>query len=291
MASKFKGAIPGGIWIVSLYQDDGSTDVSFPLNGTTYPNITFSDTDYNEPYLDAFDKAGLKVWLQVEPGAADVDALIQLVLQRYRHHSSVIGFGIDVEWFNAKTSPDGQKVSDTQAKEWEQHVKAVNPSYTLFLKHWKGEWMPPTYRGSILFVDDSQAFPSVKEMTSEFSDWANLFAFQFGYEPDSSWWREYPDPAKTIGEAILSTATNTKGLFWVDFTVTQVFPLIVTTGMGTTSAGMYSYSTQTTPEASLSKNFPWIVPEVTVVVLVLAAILLAVKMRLLKRKTKPFDCF
>lgn len=241
MAGKFNGTIPGGVWIVSLYQDNGGTEVSFPSNGTTYPHIEFSETDYNEAYLAAFDKAGLRIWLQVEPGAADVNTLIQLVLQRYRHHASVAGFGIDVEWYNSNTSPSGLKITDNEAQEWEQHVKAVDSSYRLFLKHWEKEWMPPTYRGSILFVDDSQGFPSLTEVTTQFGDWARFFApnmagFQFGYEADASWWRQYSDPAKTIGDAILSKASNIEGLFWVDFTITQVFPLLAATTYASVSA-------------------------------------------------------
>ncbi len=247
MAGKFNGAIPGGVWIVSLYQDNGSTEVSFPSNGTRYPYVEFSATDYNEAYLTAFDKAGLRIWLQVEPGAADVNTLIQLVLQRYSHHASVIGFGVDAEWYNANTSPNERKITDNEAQEWEQHVKAVDPRYGLFLKHWEKEWMPATYRGSILFVDDSQGFLSLTEMTAEFSDWARFFApnmvgFQFGYEADAPWWRQYSDPAKTIGDAILSKASNIGGLFWVDFTITQVFPLLV----ATTYASVSTISNATT---------------------------------------------
>jgi hypothetical protein len=90
--------------------------------------------------------------------------------------------------------------------------------------------MPPLYRGSILFIDDSQQFSSLNEMVNEFSDWGSWFspnsvAFQFGYQPDSSWWHQYKDPAKTIGDAILATIPNTEGLFWVDFTITQIFSI------------------------------------------------------------------
>ena len=39
-------------------------------------------------------RAGVQVWLQVEPADADVPPLIDLVLERYAAHPSVIGFGI-----------------------------------------------------------------------------------------------------------------------------------------------------------------------------------------------------
>ncbi len=69
-------------------------------------------------------------------------------------------------------------------------------------------------------------------MINGFSYWGSKFspnqvAFQIGYETDSNWWRQYRDPAEAIGNAILTSITNTKGVFWVDFTITQIFPLLV----------------------------------------------------------------
>jgi hypothetical protein len=90
--------------------------------------------------------------------------------------------------------------------------------------------MPPSYRGDIFFIDDSQQFPSIDEMVTEFSAWGAEFApnpvgFQFGYESDRAWWSQYPDPAKTVGNAILANVANAKGLFWVDFAIATVFPV------------------------------------------------------------------
>jgi hypothetical protein len=89
--------------------------------------------------------------------------------------------------------------------------------------------MPPTFRGNILFVDDSQQFTSLTQMVNEFRAWGSKFspnavAFQFGYKIDTTWWKQYPDPALTIGSALRSAIANMSGLFWVDFTVSTVFP-------------------------------------------------------------------
>jgi len=78
-------------------------------------------------------------------------------------------------------------------------------------------------------VDDSQMFPSLAKMVAEFAKWGRYFApapvaFQFGYPDDKKWWGSFDDPPRTIGEAILSAVPNTAGLYWVDFTVLQVFP-------------------------------------------------------------------
>ncbi|MFH0733303.1 MAG: T9SS type A sorting domain-containing protein [bacterium] len=230
ISGKFTGAAPASIWIVSLYIDNGQTQLNFPNPGGSYPYISFINSDQNEVYLNRFDQEGIKVWLQVEPGAASIDTLIHIVLNKYKHHSCVVGFGVDVEWFNAQSSSGGRKVTNAEAERWEQKVKSFNPNYTLFLKHYGQAWMPPTYRGDILFVDDSQQFSSLNSMINEFTLWGNKFkpnkvAFQFGYSIDKPWWSVLNDPIKTIGNSLFTGITNCYGVFWVDFTIEVVFPL------------------------------------------------------------------
>ncbi|MBI4648445.1 MAG: T9SS type A sorting domain-containing protein [Bacteroidia bacterium] len=146
------------------------------------------------------------------------------------NHPCVKGFGIDVEWLNAQDYSEGQHVTDSMAQHWEQSVKSINSDYTLFLKHYSKNWMPSVYRGEILFVDDSQDFPSLNSMVSEFFDWGTFFssnkvAFQYGYPIDDPWWSQYADPMLTIGNALKGDIENCYGLFWVDFTICDVFPV------------------------------------------------------------------
>jgi hypothetical protein len=234
MASKFANTQPAGIWIVSLYQSNGDTRLNFPLFGNPPPYILFTLEEQNEAYLNHFDQVGLKVWLQVEPGGASVDTLIHIILNRYKHHSSVIGFGLDVEWYKTHQFTGGKKLDDNEAERWEAKVKAIDPEYTLFLKHYSKSWMPPSYRGEIIFVDDSQDFTFWSNpflaMISEFSDWGakfspNKVAFQYGYPNDRIWWSTLTDPPREIGNALINNITNCYGLFWVDFTITEVFPV------------------------------------------------------------------
>ncbi len=233
MAAKFDSTAPGGIWIVSLYQSGGVTRLNFPLMGN-YPYITDISEEQNEDYLNYFDAHGTNIWLQVEPGAASVDTLIYLVLNRYKHHPCVVGFGVDVEWYLTNQYSGGKKVSDEEAKRWEAKVKKVNPDYTLFLKHYSASWMPPTYRGDIIFVDDSQNYTGYSRpldaIVNEFYDWGQRFApakvaFQYGYPNDQSWWQNLSDPPGDIGRRLIEVIPNCYGLFWVDFTVTEVFPI------------------------------------------------------------------
>lgn len=227
MAGRFPGSVPGAVWIVGRLKGQGC-ELSFP-GPSTDPLIQFTRDDMNEAALDLFDAAGFEVWLQVEPGNAPVEPLIDLVLDRYGNHPSVIGFGIDVEWYRSVDEPDGQAVTDAEARAWLQAVRAHKPAYRLFLKHWLIEKMPPTAREGLTFIDDSQILPSLDAMVAEFAQWARAFApapvgFQIGYDSDRPWWEKLEDPPAEIGRRILAAAPNTTGLYWVDFSVLDVFP-------------------------------------------------------------------
>jgi hypothetical protein len=132
--------------------------------GTRISTFTSSPKDHNEEALTLFDQVGLQVWLQVEPGDASMKELIHIMLNRYGHHPSVMGVGVDVEWFHSDGTPEGRAVTDEEAAAWVTAVRSHNPQYRLFLKHWEQQMMPPTYRDGMLFVDDSQQFESLDEL-------------------------------------------------------------------------------------------------------------------------------
>jgi len=227
MAARFDGAVPETIWIVSRLHGDG-TELNFPAQPAS-PLITAAQDDHNQAALELFDRHGFRVWLQVEPGHAPVEELIHLVLERYGSHPSVVGFGIDVEWYQSTARPEGKPVTDAEAAAWLAAIRSHDPSYRLFLKHWEATKLPPTLRDGLLFIDDSQILPSLDAMVAEFAEWGRSFApapvaFQFGYPSDRPWWRQLADPPRDIGQAILAAVPNAAGLYWVDFTVLDVFP-------------------------------------------------------------------
>lgn len=232
MAAKTPRAKPCLIWIVGLYWRDGEMGVSFPKPDSArgdFPFVHFINVDLNETYLSEFDRRGIDVWLEVEPGNANVETLIDLVLSRYGHHRCVVGFGVDVEWFRRGDRKDGRPVTDAEARDWDRRVKSFNPRFRLFLKHYMPNRMPPTVRGDLLFLDDSQGFQSLRAMTHEFRLWGRKFypaevGYQFGYPSDEAWWSRYSDPARTITAELRDYVPNARWFFWVDFTVLDVFP-------------------------------------------------------------------
>jgi hypothetical protein len=227
MAGKFPEAKPQAIWIVGSLEGQG-TRLSFP-GSSTDPYIRFSGRDENEETLALFDQAGLTVWLQVEPGEASMEALIHLVLDRYGHHPCLAGVGLDVEWYHSYQEPSGQAVTDAEAAAWVEAARSHGAQYRLFLKHWLVEMMPPAQRDGLFFIDDSQQFESLDQMAAEFEQWGQAFApapvgFQFGYPDDRKWWEHLADPPGEIGLRLLNAIPNLQGLYWVDFTVLEVFP-------------------------------------------------------------------
>lgn len=200
-----------------------------PDPGQTWTNVVFDSVDLFEPVFTSFDQNGIKVWLQVEPASCDVSMLIDLVMLRYKHHPSVIGFGVDVEWYRKDISRTGKPVTDEEAQVWIRKTQFYNASYQIFLKHWLVEKMPPKYRTGVVFIDDSQGHGSLNAMVTEFSAWGQAFApapvgFQYGYQSDKSWWGSLVDPPKTIGNALLAQIPNTRDLVWVDFTAYDIWP-------------------------------------------------------------------
>jgi len=66
-------------------------------------------------------------------------------------------------------------------------------------------------------------------MVKDFKNWGEEFThstvgFQFGYKADKPWWRELSNPPREIGQALVKNIPNTTDLFWVDFTMDQIWP-------------------------------------------------------------------
>jgi hypothetical protein len=202
----------------------------FPQPATgIYPGVRFDTADEFGPAFTAFDTAGIKVWLQVESSGCDMSMLIDLVFKQYGNHSSVIGFGVDDEWYLNKQYRYGKPITDDEANAWVTQVQAKNANYKVFLKHWLTAQMPPSARTGLVFIDDSQGFRSMSAMMTEFEAWGSYFnpapvGFQYGYASDRAWWSKLVNPPLAIGNGILSRVPNTRDLIWVDFTAQEIWP-------------------------------------------------------------------
>ncbi|OUM60810.1 carbohydrate-binding module family 18 protein [Piromyces sp. E2] len=222
----FKSSKPTVIVIVSENSKNVICRFGFPkpkgVSETEY--LQFSSEDRFEAILSVFDKEGVNVWLQVEPGNNDLVTLAKIVFNQYGHHSCVQGFGIDLEWWYRYDTGKGKPLDDIDARKIVEYVTNINSKYTVFAKHWKPVFMPPNYRENMVFIDDSKNITSLNKMTKEFSEWAREFhdnpvMYQIGYEDDYKLWKKDPIQfAKTILEET-SKYNDRVGIIWVDFTM------------------------------------------------------------------------
>ena len=235
MGGYFPGSTPVGIWSVGRLHG-ASTGISLefprPNDGVDYgPLFNFADADKHEPFLSYFDANGIKVFLQIEPGFADVGKSIDLVLKQYKQHQCVLGWGIDVEWFqNAKTGSTNAIATDDLVKAWDARVKSHNPKYRIFVKHFRTADLPRTYRGDVVFVNDSQQFSDLDSFLKEYREFADFFypntvVYQVGYRADKKWWGALDTPIpKTLGEKLAAQTRQECGIVWVDFSLRDVLP-------------------------------------------------------------------
>lgn len=250
MQDWYPSAKPTMVWIVGSLHEMGCNlefmpegDVDTKALEEEY--IYFSEPDRenhlsHEEYFNYFDENGIQVYLQVEPGFADVETLLDLIMEQYGHHPCVAGIGVDVEWYHGVTEDSGLPVSDALAEKWDHHIKEYNPEYRLFLKHYNIRYLPPSYRSDILFVNDSQGFGSpigdtlgiydenlddVIGFMGEFKRFADAFPdndvlYQIGYASDESWFYTMEDPvALSLGQRLAEVTGQNCGIIWVDFTI------------------------------------------------------------------------
>ena len=240
MESCYEGSTGAYVLIVGTVSSKGwKCKLDFPLSKSIDNVSGTSGTDKYESYLTAMDNAGYSVWLQVEPGDADLVELATEVMNHYKNHSCVKGFGIDVEWHQPEgTDGHGTALSNETVSAVLAAVQDINEDYTVFVKHWDTDYLPSKADG-LIFVNDSQGFKAkegktaLERMCKDFSDWAKHYdpcpvMFQIGYKADRSIWNEFDNPAKEFGEAILEACTtdNDIGIIWVDFTLADVIDKI-----------------------------------------------------------------
>lgn len=231
MVDYYPKTIPSGLWIVGESDLNGRCNLKFPVD-TEGKIFSHTFTDLVEDHLAYFDDAGVKVFLQVEPNKADINRLIDIVMNKYKHHKCVIGFGVDVEFWGTedyKHSNSTDTVPDQTALTWEKTLRDHKDSYRLFLKHWDEELMPQNNKGDIIFIDDAQNYSSVGSILSDYLRFAaalypNPVYFQIGYPKDKIWWGAYTYPVMEIGHQILDRLPDDQesGIFWVDFTLKDV---------------------------------------------------------------------
>ena len=252
IAKKFgENTIPSAVWIIGGIitmhnldydvcphtNDSAFCRLEFPENPESPTNdpmyIRFSDTDKHTPYLEKFDKEGIKVYLQVEPGRAKMEELIRLCLDKYGHHPSVAGFGVDVEWYpsNGETNGPGEKIhtplTPSHLKDLDSLVKLYNKDFKVMAKHFNANYVGGKSVGDVIYINSSQWYDNLNELAVNFANWADRFypnevGYQLCYPDDYGWWKNLNDPIKDISKAIFNKMKNKDqkiNIYCVDFSI------------------------------------------------------------------------
>jgi len=260
--------------------------VSFGMAGTGRPT--------HLEFLDAFDKNGVGVYLQVENGYADMITLMDMYKEIFEidKHPSVKGFAVDVEWYFGFYDDTGIPVPNALAQQWNEHLyKTWGPGYQLLLKHYNINAMPYTYRGGevgksekIIFCTDSQGSgSSIDGITTGFHNWAAQFPNnqvnrQTGYAVDRNWFWGLEEPTvrtlairladiakaspdQEISVTITQALFNDPAVFWMGTDAQAATALNTTMNMlntATTVSGhpgyRYSRGTATPTDAIFVNN-------------------------------------
>jgi hypothetical protein len=253
MQAKFPGSSPGGIYGIGHVETNGRTYMPFHAP-TGYSGIAYVDFqtneiigdghDYTDEDLTAFDNASMKILLQVEPGSANVSELATMILNKYKSHKSVVGFSVDLEWYEDNVCPGGCVLTTAVLNEWVSTVKSIDSNYVISVKHFDPSKISGTVPG-VIYNTDTCCFATFDEAIKDYVTWYNRFPnnpliYQIGYNlkessgkscvncGDTKWWSLLNDPPIDIVNAIKSHAPNANiwAVCWVDFSVHKLFPVI-----------------------------------------------------------------
>ena len=98
------------------------------------------------------------------------------------------------------------------------------------IKHFEESKLPTGIPTDILVIDDDEQNGNLNTLVSEHVAMENQYpdnpyGAQIGYPSDNNIWGGMSDPAKQVGFAIQTAIGRPISVFWVDFSITKVFPL------------------------------------------------------------------
>lgn len=203
-AKKFGGENAVVDLVVGQANVKGQCWLFFPVSESKVSDskyiISSSQTDLPGLYLQAADEADVKVILNLQPQKANVSELIDIVLDRYSHHASVVGINIDMEW---KKTGRAYYVSNEERDEWLRRVKSYDESYKLFLTYFLDYTYFPDDTDDLIVVYDGQG-GSQKNILRQYKELASHFraaGISTGYSSST--------PPAATDEEILEVAPNT----------------------------------------------------------------------------------
>jgi hypothetical protein len=192
--------------VVAQAHGNGLSNLAFPFASKDF---LYSSTrlDRVEPYLEEFDRKGLKVILSVQPMESNVTQLIDILLFRYGHHRSIIGVNIDIEW---KMTGLANHVSNEERDTWLHAIKKFDPELKLYLTYFEDHThFPEDARDLTVLYDgenasQSEILKNYRELSKHYSSVGIYTGYSSAVPPTAS------------RERIIEAAPNTNYILYTD---------------------------------------------------------------------------
>ncbi len=209
------------LWPVTSY-NNGVVNCSFP-NNELEDNYSFAKFDFNEEYFNYFDKNKIDVILLIEPGLPSVDNSIEIVLNHYSHHKSVVGICIDFEW----SVNEYNKGNKRNIEKWLFQLSDVNKNYLLVLKHWDLTELEYYLDDNLLYLQSLEGINNRKEMKYRFSNWyrkfyPNFVGVEVGLKKDHKIWEGLTNPLEYIYKDLVTIPYKQFSFFWNEETIMDI---------------------------------------------------------------------
>jgi hypothetical protein len=251
-ATKYPGSKAGGLYILGgIGTSETNMPFSRPPGSANIPNVFYDTTGAwgpnPEPFLSAFDAAGMEVILQVEPGRADISQLATMILNNFKNHPCVVGFGVDVEWWNSSGNSNSNPIPVSVVNSLVNAVHAINPLYKVVLKHYDPSVLPTGIFG-VTYLLDGCGYNSFNEAVSDYVNWAQTFSSpntDIGYQMlyvsigedctpnDHNWWGSLNNPEVQLINAVYTSVPTAKIYcsYIVDFSLLLTYPTCTSISM------------------------------------------------------------
>jgi hypothetical protein len=259
-AAKYPGSKPGGIYVLGgIGTSETNMPFAKPPGSANIANCVFDTSgDWGPdptPFLNAYDAAGMDVILQVEPGLADISKLATMILNNFKSHPCVKGFGVDVEWWNSTGNSNDSPIPASVVNSLVAAIHAVNPAYKVVIKHYDSSVLPAGISG-VTYLTDSCGFSNFNDAVSEYVSWAKKFSgpsTDIGYQMlyvginsngrecnsgqacdcapnDRLWWGILTNPEVQLINAVYAgvPVANIYSAYIVDFSLLYTYPTCTT---------------------------------------------------------------
>lgn len=205
------------LWIVGTYYR-GGLKLNFP-GESEVESISFDNFDFNTQYLKYFSKKGIDVFLTIEPGAADINTAVDLVLKEYGSSGYIKGIAIDLEWYEGENILKREEISSIL-----KLLLDYNENYTLIIKHWNINGFDKVDSSSIIYVQTMEGLNSIAEVSKRHKFWSrtlypNRVGLELGFDSNKKYWKGLNSPITDYYNEMFQVTDVKTTMFWNEKTV------------------------------------------------------------------------